>query len=40
MARCGHKLPDAVTLSGAAVIITCGLYLIRRERTHVEAEHP
>jgi drug/metabolite transporter (DMT)-like permease len=35
-----HKLPDAVTLSGAAVIITCGLYLIRHERTHAEAEHP
>jgi drug/metabolite transporter (DMT)-like permease len=35
-----HTLPDAVTLSGAAVIITCGLYLIRREQVHVEAEHP
>jgi drug/metabolite transporter (DMT)-like permease len=35
-----HTLPDAVTLTGAAVIIAAGLYLIRRERTHVEAEHP
>ena len=35
-----HTLPDAVTLSGAAVIIASGLYLIRRERVHVEAEHP
>ena len=35
-----NTLPDAVTLSGAAVIIAAGLYLIRRERVHVEAEHP
>jgi len=35
-----HTLPDAVTLSGAAVIIAAGLYLIRRERAHVAAEHP
>jgi len=35
-----HTLPDAVTLSGAAVIIAAGLYLIRRERMHVEAQHP
>jgi len=35
-----HTLPDAVTLSGAAVIVASGLYLIRRERVHVEAEHP
>jgi len=35
-----HTLPDAITLTGAAVIIVCGLYLIRLERTHVEAEHP
>jgi drug/metabolite transporter (DMT)-like permease len=33
-----HTLPDAVTLSGAAVIIASGLYLIRRERVHAEAE--
>ena len=35
-----HTLPDAVTLSGAAVIIAAGLYLIRREHEHAEAEHP
>jgi len=35
-----HTLPDTVTLAGAAVIIAAGLYLIRREREHVEAEHP
>jgi drug/metabolite transporter (DMT)-like permease len=35
-----HSLPDAITLTGAAVIIAAGLYLIRRERTHTEAEHP
>jgi len=35
-----NTLPDAVTLSGAAVIIAAGLYLIRREHVHVEAEHP
>jgi len=35
-----HTLPDAVTLTGAAVIIAAGLYLIRRERVHAEAEHP
>ena len=33
-------LPDAVTWAGAAIIITSGLYLLRRERVHVEAEHP
>jgi len=35
-----NTLPDAVTLTGAAVIIASGLYLIRRERVHTEAEHP
>ena len=35
-----HTLPDTITLAGAAVIIASGLYLIRRERVHVEAEHP
>jgi drug/metabolite transporter (DMT)-like permease len=35
-----HTLPDATTLAGAAVIVASGLYLIRREHTHVEAEHP
>jgi drug/metabolite transporter (DMT)-like permease len=33
-------LPDAVTWMGAAIIIASGLYLLRRERVHVEAEHP
>jgi len=33
-------LPDAVTWAGAAIIIASGLYLLRRERVHVEAEHP
>lgn len=33
-------LPDAVTWLGAAIIISSGLYLLRRERVHAEAEHP
>ena len=33
-------LPDRWMLTGAAVIVLCGLYLLRRERVHVEAEHP
>ena len=33
-------LPDRWMLAGAAVIVMCGLYLLRRERVHVEAEHP
>jgi len=32
--------PDAPMLAGAAIIVAAGLYLIRRERTHIEAEHP
>lgn len=32
--------PAPVTLLGAAVIIASGIYLIRRERVHAEAEHP
>jgi drug/metabolite transporter (DMT)-like permease len=35
-----HVLPDAITWLGAAIIIASGLYLLRRERVHVEAEHP
>lgn len=35
-----NTLPDAVTLTGAAVIVASGLYLLRRERVHSEAEHP
>jgi drug/metabolite transporter (DMT)-like permease len=33
-------LPDAITWLGAAIIIASGLYLLRRERVHAEAEHP
>jgi hypothetical protein len=33
-------LPDEYTLLGAAIIIGSGLYLIRHETTHAEAEHP
>jgi len=32
--------PTAITLAGASVIIASGVYLVRRERVHVEAEHP
>lgn len=35
-----QALPDQATLIGAAIIIGSGLYLIRHETTHVEAEHP
>ena len=33
-------LPDAITLVGAGIIIASGIYLIRGERVHTEAEHP
>ena len=33
-------LPDAVTWIGAGIIVASGLYLLRREKVHVEAEHP
>ncbi|MFN7182571.1 MAG: DMT family transporter [Thermomonas haemolytica] len=33
-------LPDAATWAGAAIIVASGLYLLRRERVHAEAEHP
>ena len=33
-------LPTAITWLGAAIIIASGLYLLRRERVHAEAEHP
>ena len=33
-------LPDSITWIGAGIIIASGLYLLRRERVHVEAEHP
>ena len=32
--------PDRYTLLGAAIIIASGLFLARREKIHVEAEHP
>jgi drug/metabolite transporter (DMT)-like permease len=35
-----HALPDRYTLVGAAIIIGSGLYLIRHEHSHAEAEHP
>jgi drug/metabolite transporter (DMT)-like permease len=34
-----RTLPGPITFVGAAVIIASGLYLIRRERVHVSAEH-
>jgi len=33
-------LPGPITFLGAFVIIASGIYLVRRERVHVEAEHP
>ncbi len=33
-------LPDRITWLGAAIIVASGLYLLRRERVHAEAEHP
>lgn len=35
-----RALPDGWTLVGAAIIIGSGLYLIRHEKDHAEAEHP
>jgi drug/metabolite transporter (DMT)-like permease len=35
-----RTLPAPVTWLGAAVIIGSGVFLLRRERVHVEAEHP
>ena len=35
-----QTLPDAATWTGAAIIVASGLYLLRREKVHVEAEHP
>ena len=35
-----RTLPDAFTLLGAAIIVASGVYLVRREKVHVEAEHP
>jgi drug/metabolite transporter (DMT)-like permease len=33
-------LPDGMTWVGAAIIVLSGLYLLHRERVHMEAEHP
>lgn len=35
-----HTLPDSIAIAGAMVIIASGLYLIRKEKVHVESEHP
>ena len=35
-----QTLPDLYTLLGAAIIIGSGIYLVRRESDHPEAEHP
>jgi drug/metabolite transporter (DMT)-like permease len=35
-----QTLPDSYTMLGAAIIIGSGLYLLRHEKEHVEAEHP
>jgi drug/metabolite transporter (DMT)-like permease len=35
-----HTLPSRRTIVGAAVIVASGIYLIRRERVHFEAERP
>jgi drug/metabolite transporter (DMT)-like permease len=35
-----RTLPDAWMLAGAAIIIGSGIYLVRHEAVHAEAEHP
>ena len=35
-----NTLPDEITLLGAGIIIASGIYLVRRERVHLESEHP
>ncbi|MFA9217197.1 MAG: DMT family transporter [Sphingomonadaceae bacterium] len=35
-----QTLPDGYTLLGAAIIIGSGIYLVRHEAVHAEAEHP
>jgi drug/metabolite transporter (DMT)-like permease len=35
-----HEIPTPAMLAGAAIIVACGLYLLRREHVHAEAEHP
>ncbi len=35
-----RTIPGRITFAGAAIVIASGMYLLRRERVHVEAEHP
>ncbi|MDM5176468.1 DMT family transporter [Massilia sp. DJPM01] len=35
-----RTLPDRYTLIGATIIIGSGIYLVRHERSHAQAEHP
>lgn len=35
-----RTVPDRFTLAGAAIIVASGVYLVRRESVHLEAEHP
>ena len=35
-----HVLPDGVTWIGAGIIVVSGLYLLRREKIPLDAEHP
>ncbi|HWT14768.1 MAG TPA: DMT family transporter [Patescibacteria group bacterium] len=35
-----QTLPDRYVFIGAGIIVASGVYLIRRERVHAEAEHP
>ena len=35
-----HTLPDRWMLAGAAIIVASGIYLVRHEAVHAEAEHP
>jgi drug/metabolite transporter (DMT)-like permease len=35
-----RTLPDSIAMIGAMVIIASGIYLIRQENVHAEAEHP
>ncbi|MBA5605625.1 DMT family transporter [Duganella sp. FT3S] len=35
-----HTLPDGYTVLGALIIVASGIYLVRHEAVHVEAEHP
>lgn len=35
-----RALPDGWTFAGAGILVASGVYLVRRERVHVQAEHP